>query len=72
MDGPDPGATCTPVCLLGPADDKGVIPIYVTTECPPIPRMFDQSGASPDCARALDVFAHGPSCASLTDAGARD
>ena len=69
IDGTDPGATCGPVCLVGPATDGGDLPVYVTTECPPYPRTFDSSGTAPDCARAIEVYRAGTACAAL-DAGA--
>jgi hypothetical protein len=66
IDGTDPGATCAAVCLVRAADDGGIA-IYVTSACPPYPRLFDSSGTAPDCARALDAFAQGVPC--LPDAG---
>ncbi len=76
VDGTNPGSLCAIVCLVSTRADGGAPDLWVSSECEPFPPFFDTSGADPDCARAIDVYTNGPSCASdggvLTDAGAAD
>jgi hypothetical protein len=60
IDGDDPGALCSPVCLT----NMGIY--YITTECPPYPYGFDaegQDGAVDEtCMTALAAFARADLC----------
>jgi hypothetical protein len=60
IDGTDPGALCSPVCLT----NMGVY--YVTTECAPYPYGFTQVGldgsVDPTCVAAIAAFARTDLC----------
>lgn len=53
VEGPDPGRTCAPICIVGQSPLLVGPAVYVTTQCPPYPPTFDLSGENPECAGAL-------------------
>jgi hypothetical protein len=67
VDGESASATCSPTCLVAPADQDGGRTIYVSTMCAPLPALFDATGTFPGCDRALAAFARGDVC--LPDGG---
>jgi hypothetical protein len=65
--GDDVPSTCTPTCLVAPAEQDGGRAIYVSSMCGPYPPLFDTTGAFPGCDRALAASTRGDAC--LADGG---
>lgn len=67
-EGPDPGLGCDAICMSGnsPLVGDGGVALYVTTQCPPYPGLFDLAQDSPACVKALAASLRKDRC---TDAG---
>ncbi|WP_394824200.1 hypothetical protein [Pendulispora albinea] len=66
--GSDPGAGCAVKCLVPrSASGKADTPLYVSTQCPPYPALFDTSGTQPGCDEAIAAMERGDHC--LADGG---
>jgi hypothetical protein len=61
LEGTDPGASCSPLCLAG-KDFDGAVQVYASTMCGPPPPGADVSGSDPDCKPALAALARGDFC----------
>jgi len=64
VSGGDPGSGCALKCLVS---TSGGGAIYVSSQCPPYPPLFDTSGAQTGCDEALAAGERGDTC--LGDGG---
>jgi hypothetical protein len=62
VDGPDPGAACTPACYAAAPDEAGTIEVFVSSECAPVPKGLALASDAGDCPRALAALTRGDDC----------
>ncbi len=67
VDGKDTGGGCALKCLVAPPEEDAGRAVYVSTQCPPYPPLFDTTGTSTTCREAIGAADRDDLC--LPDGG---